>query len=237
MTKKQFLKLLNKKLWSLPKTEREERLNFYDEIIEDKIEEGLTEEDAVGEIGSIDEVAKQILGENSIISQAKETLSKTNALKTKYVVLLIISFPIWFPLLASLLSVAITLFVSFWAITISLWAIFGSLCITSPALIILGIFFNYTANPYITLSLIGIAIVCAGLAILFYYLIKATTNLSILITKNICNVIKNSNTIDEIKSDDALINLEILMNMELILLLAQMVLVLIILWICLRRCI
>ena len=45
MTKKEFLSGLRKKLSGLPQEDSEERLNFYSEIIDDRVEEGLSEEE------------------------------------------------------------------------------------------------------------------------------------------------------------------------------------------------
>ena len=47
MTKLNFLLSLNEKLAGLPKNEIEEHLNFYVEMIEDRIEDGMPEEEAV----------------------------------------------------------------------------------------------------------------------------------------------------------------------------------------------
>ena len=51
MTKLKFLLLLNERLSHLPSKEVEERLAFYSEMIEDRMEEGLSEEEAVSEVG------------------------------------------------------------------------------------------------------------------------------------------------------------------------------------------
>ena len=45
MTKMQFLLSLHDKLTGLPRDEVEQRLNFYSEMIEDRMEEGLSEEE------------------------------------------------------------------------------------------------------------------------------------------------------------------------------------------------
>ena len=52
MTKAKFLKELSKLLKDLPKDEVKERLNFYSEMIDDRIEDGLSEEEAIKSIGS-----------------------------------------------------------------------------------------------------------------------------------------------------------------------------------------
>ena len=66
MTKKEFLSGLKKKLVKLNRADLKERLGFYSEIIDDKIEEGLSEEEAVSDVGSIDEIAEQILADNGL---------------------------------------------------------------------------------------------------------------------------------------------------------------------------
>ena len=53
MTKHEFLLQLGKALSSLPRRERDERLGFYSEVIDDRIEEGLSEEEAVRNMGEV----------------------------------------------------------------------------------------------------------------------------------------------------------------------------------------
>lgn len=47
MNKQEFLVKLRKGLSGLPKEDIEERLTFYSEMIDDRMEEGLSEEEAV----------------------------------------------------------------------------------------------------------------------------------------------------------------------------------------------
>ena len=47
MTKKIFFKKLKHELSGLPKSEIRERISFYDEMIDDKIEDGMTEAEAI----------------------------------------------------------------------------------------------------------------------------------------------------------------------------------------------
>ena len=66
MTKREFLDALSKKLSDMPKREIEDRLGFYSEMIDDRVEDGLTEEEAVLEIGSVDSLAFRILRESDV---------------------------------------------------------------------------------------------------------------------------------------------------------------------------
>ena len=111
MTKKDFLATLRKKLRALPMSEVRERLGFYSEIIDDKMEEGLSECEAVADVGDIDEIAEQILAEVEIpIKKSKAHASPWQ------IALLIIGSPVWFPILLSVYAVM-------WSVVITLWAI------------------------------------------------------------------------------------------------------------------
>lgn len=59
--KKQFLKELNRELRSLTKEERDKYLNDFEEIILDKMESGISEEDAVSGLGDVKQIANDII--------------------------------------------------------------------------------------------------------------------------------------------------------------------------------
>ncbi len=63
MNKRQFLAKLENELSGLDKEERERQLDFYEEMINDRIDEGMSEEEAVRNIGTVQGVASKILSE------------------------------------------------------------------------------------------------------------------------------------------------------------------------------
>ena len=116
MNKKQFIASLRKKLSRLPRAEADERLNFYSEMIDDRMEEGLSEEEAVKAVGSIDNISKQIPGGEGADSVKRE-------LSGGDIALIILGSPIWAPLLLAALVLYFTMYIVFWALIISLWAL------------------------------------------------------------------------------------------------------------------
>ena len=66
MNKNEFLLKLKKGLRGLPQADIDERLTFYSEMIDDRMEEGLTETEAVEAIGSVNDVTAQILAETPL---------------------------------------------------------------------------------------------------------------------------------------------------------------------------
>ena len=61
MNKKQFLEALGASLKDVKKEEREETLAYYEEIIADRCDGGMSEEEAVSSLGSIDDIVRHVL--------------------------------------------------------------------------------------------------------------------------------------------------------------------------------
>ena len=76
MTKAEFLSSLQIKLCGLPSDEVREHVTFYGEMIDDRVEEGLSEEAAVSAIGSVDMIASQIIRQLPLGAKEKEKESK-----------------------------------------------------------------------------------------------------------------------------------------------------------------
>ena len=61
MNKKDFLDALRRELRNLPEAEIEKSVSYYSEIIDDTVENGLTEEQAVTALGPMDKIVGQIM--------------------------------------------------------------------------------------------------------------------------------------------------------------------------------
>ena len=72
MKKQELLEILRKRLSALPTREVEDRLSFLSETIDDRIEEGLSEEEAAAGIGPVKEIAAQIVAETPLTRLVKE---------------------------------------------------------------------------------------------------------------------------------------------------------------------
>ena len=99
MTKKEFLEELEELLIDADEDNKENSITYYDEMIEDFKENGLTEEEAIRKIGEPKDIVKSILGEESIVY--KEVSGK---LKILIMVLLILGLPIWGSVLFALVA-------------------------------------------------------------------------------------------------------------------------------------
>ena len=109
MKKRVFLAQLRARLSSLPKREVEESLNFYSEAIDDRMEEGFTEAEAVAGMGAPSEVAARIIEDVKAMKGTREKLPHGH-MKVGTVLLLVLGAPLWLSLAVALLSVVISLF-------------------------------------------------------------------------------------------------------------------------------
>ena len=174
MNKYEFLAKLSRELEGLPADEVKQRLNFYAEMIDDGVEEGLSEEEAVAKIDDIDELKTDI--------PEKSTKRKMKAWE---IVLIILGAPVWLSLLIAAFAVVFSLYVSVWAVIVSLWAVFGALVGTALGTIVLAVF-SFCKTEWLTaVALIGACFVCAGLSIFAFYGCKALTKCVIILTKKL----------------------------------------------------
>ena len=183
MNKQEFLDKLKAALRGLPKEDREDRLSFYAEMIEDRMEEGMSEEEAVSQIGSVDEVLSKILDETSLGKIAKERIRSERKPKAWEIVLLALGFPVWGSVLIAALAVVFSLWISVWAVVVSLWAAELSFAVGSIGAIIMVPIYTVQGHGVSAVMMAACGLVLAGLSILFFCCCKAVTKGMLWLTK------------------------------------------------------
>lgn len=191
MNKQEFLAQLRKGLSGLPQEDIEERLTFYSEMIEDRKEEGLSEEDAVSAAGSVHEIVNQIVADIPITKIVKERTRPKRRLSAGEILLLALGSPIWFPLGIAAFAVILSLYVSLWAVIISLWAVFVSLAACSICGVLSCVIFAAGGNSASGIAMLAAGIVCTGVAVFMFYGCKAATTGTLLLTKKMAIWTKN----------------------------------------------
>ena len=175
MDKREYLTLLEAGLRSLPPEEREERLAFYGEMIDDRVEAGLSEAEAAAEIGPPAELAARIIEETPLTELMREQVRRSRRPRAWVIVLLALGSPIWLSLVISVFAVVISLYISAWAVVISLWAADLSLGISAPAGVAAGLWALAGGSAAGGIGLIGAGFMCAGLAILLFLACRGLT--------------------------------------------------------------
>ena len=175
MNKQEFLTRLNEGLTGLPQEDIQERLNFYAEMIDDRMEDGVPEEEAVSQIGSVEEIVQQTVADIPITKLVKEKISSKRKHSPGVIALLILGAPVWLPLLIAALAVLFAVYVSLWAVVISLWAVDLSFLVGGIGSVIAGIVQICRGDLLPGLATIGAGVLLAGLSILLFYGCKAVT--------------------------------------------------------------
>ena len=190
MTKIQFLMSLHSKLMGLPQDEVEERMSFYSEMIEDRMEEGLSEEEAVSAIGTVDKIVEEIIGEIPLSKIAKEKIKPKRRMKAWEVVLLILGSPLWLSLIIAAFAVVLAVYASLWSVIGSLWAVFASIAGCAFCGVVTGPVFALMGYLPAGILMLCAGMVCAGLSIFLFFGCKAATKRSAWLTKKIAIAIK-----------------------------------------------
>ena len=76
MDKLNFLMALEEALSQLPEEDRRASIEYYTEIIDDRMEEGMSEADAVASLGSVEKIAEQILMDMPLGKLVKSKVKK-----------------------------------------------------------------------------------------------------------------------------------------------------------------
>ena len=172
MKRSEFLEELKARLWAMPEGDVQNSLDYYSEMIDDRMEDGLTEEEAVAAVGDLEEIVKQILSETPRPPQVVEPIKKQKPeqknTKTWLILLAVLGSPVWLPVAAGLLATVLSVYVSLWTVVISLYATFAALAASSLGCI-LASFFVVGGMASATVVW-GVALLCAGLAILILLL-------------------------------------------------------------------
>lgn len=197
MKKQEFLDELKKALWALSEDEQKSSLEYYAEMIDDRMEDGLSEEEAVAAIGTLDEIVEQIMSESPhapvvVNKEEKQTVQPKQAkekgrVQPWIIVLLILGAPLWISLVGGLGSGVLGIYVSLWAVVIALYATTFALAVCAIGLLIAAFSLLWIRRFGKGAVLVGGALVCAGLAILFFLLSNLAAKGLVALTKLIWN--------------------------------------------------
>lgn len=172
MTKLEFLEKLNSRLQVLPEGELQDTLAYYNEMIDDKTESGLSEEEAVFELGSPEDIAREITLNLPLPTLMKQKYKRGNPRKGWEIALLCLGSPVWLPLALAAIVLAFVLYALIWASVAVLWAADVALAATSLGCLLAAfpLLFSSLSNALFDF---GLGFLCAGIcAIVFFWCLK-----------------------------------------------------------------
>ena len=186
MNKQEFLSALAQRLSALPEAERDASLAYYSEIIDDALEEGMSQQEAVESLGDIDQIVSQIVADVPLSKLVKKQLKTSKKRKAWEIVLIVLGSPVWLPLLLSAVIVVAAVYICIWAVVISLYAVDLALGASTFAMLVCSVVFFVLRSPVAALWMLAAALILAGLTILFFLLSNLCAKYTAILGKKIC---------------------------------------------------
>ena len=193
MKKSEFLTELKKYLYGLPEEEIKESLDYYAEIIDDRIEDGDDEESAVAGVGKPWLIASSIRSEKIKAKELGESPKSKPVQKQKrklsawVIVLLAVGSPIWLSLLIAAFAVAISVYAVMWSVVGVIWstvAVFGACALVG---ILYLPYYAVLGEVWAGIALAGAGVLSGGLGVFaFIGCLYATKGMAILSKQIFC---------------------------------------------------
>ena len=176
MNKAEFLGELERRLSGLKTEEITPRLAYYEEMIDARVAYGLSEEEAVNEIGSVDSVVDLIMSEIPLSRFVSGEVAPGRNKGSGKLILLLLTFPLWLPLIIVLFTLIITFYIVIWTLVIGLFTVVLAFAVAALGSLLISIPFFISGSFSGGGFMIGLSMIMLGLTILMF-------NISALMTR------------------------------------------------------
>ena len=177
MSRDAFIGELRHRMAGLPQQTVERTVEYYSELIADSVEDGMSEEEAVARLESLEEIVANVVKDTPLsqIVQTRVQEKKAKGVSGWVIALLILGAPVWLPLLIAALVVLFALFIALWAVVIALWAVVVAVILAALAAMVGGVIELVRMHLAQGLVLLGGGLMCLGLCALAFLLMKLIT--------------------------------------------------------------
>ncbi len=183
MNKQEFIQQLTNSLAGLNEEDIKRSVDYYSEMIDDRVEDGMAEEDAVAALGSIEQIRSEILETVPMTRIVKEKITPKREFKVGEIILLILGSPLWLPLLLAFIIVCLAIYLTFWIIIMSLYVVDLSVLVSGFASVFAAFF---TGNGFMSwMFFIGCGLALVGVAVLLFFGFNQVSKGMLFISKKI----------------------------------------------------
>lgn len=190
MTKLEFLAALKGRLDGLSDADVKKSLEFYSEMIDDRVEEGLTEEEAVKEIGSPIDVADKIIAEMPLTTVIKAKIKSKGKLNGYMIALIAVLSPVIFSLLLAFSITYIVLVSVLWSLLAILIGLVVGFILGGLGGIVISIIQACTGLYPSFVFILSASLILLGLGLLLLLTVKYAIKGTILLTSKSVTLVK-----------------------------------------------
>lgn len=163
MNKQEYLTQLRAALACLPEGEIEESVAFYTEMIDDRVADGLTEEEATAQLDDPKAAARAIIADLPVVPRTVVRTKQRN--RALYWTLVILGFPLWFPLLLAAGMLVLAGLLTIWCLILGLWLLAAGLLAGGPLGIGVCLWALAVGQPAYGVFELGSGLLCFGLGL------------------------------------------------------------------------
>lgn len=165
MNKQTFNQTLRQYLSSLPEADIDKSLTYFNEMIDDRLDEGMSEEEAVADLGDVRLIADSILAEErTLIDQVKRQFLPKEGLLSWQKILLILGAPLWLSIVLAVIAFCFALFLLY----LAFWMVSGAF-VLSGILVVVFSLFKLLGNIYEGLLSAGLGFCFLGFGCLLLF--------------------------------------------------------------------
>ncbi len=163
MNKQEYLAQLRAALACLPEGEIEESVAFYTEMIDDRVADGLTEEEATAQLDDPKAAARAIIADLPVVPRTVVRTKQRN--RVLYWTLVILGSPLWLTLLLAAGMLVLAGLLTIWCLILGLWLLAAGLLAGGPLGIGVCLWALAVGQPAYGVFELGSGLLCFGLGL------------------------------------------------------------------------
>lgn len=163
MNKQEYLAQLRAALACLPEGEIEESVAFYTEMIDDRVADGLTEEEATAQLDDPKAAARAIIADLPVVPRTVVRTKQRN--RALYWTLVILGSPLWLALLLAAGMLVLAGLLTIWCLILGLWLLAAGLLAGGPLGIGVCLWALAVGQPAYGVFELGSGLLCFGLGL------------------------------------------------------------------------
>ncbi|MGN0614573.1 MAG: DUF1700 domain-containing protein [Porcipelethomonas sp.] len=191
MNKQEFLDMLRDSLSGLPQEDIERSIDYYSEMIEDRIEDGAVEEEAVDAVGSPEKIASQILMEIPLPRLVRAKVAPKQKLKMWEKVLIFSTSPVWVPVLLAAAVIVLSGYILIWSAVVILYSVLFSFAAGAAGSIFTFVTYMFTGRIEQGILFLGAGLIFAGLSVFMLFGFNKITRGIVILSREILLGIKS----------------------------------------------
>lgn len=191
MNRQEFLENIRKRLSGLPQEDTDKLTDYYNEMIDDRMEDGLSEKEAIEALGSVDDIVSQILMNTPLTKIVKEKVRPKHNLRVLEIILLVLGFPLWGSLLLAAVLIIFAMYIVLLSLIFTMYSVDFALASCAVAGITGCVIMICTGKGIAgALFLLGGGLISAGISIILFFVFNKAAKSVLMASKNILLRIK-----------------------------------------------